>query len=44
LEAVRDNLDAEARARRLKPAQEDIFKRMAHLFGLGAQAKKAGTN
>jgi small-conductance mechanosensitive channel/CRP-like cAMP-binding protein len=44
LEAVRDNLDAEARARRLKPAQEDIFKRMAHLFGLGAQEKGAKAN
>ena len=41
LEAVRDNLDAEARARRLKPAQEDIFARMAHLFGLGAKGAKA---
>ena len=35
LEAVRDNLDAEARALRLKPAQEDIFARISHLFGLG---------
>jgi small-conductance mechanosensitive channel/CRP-like cAMP-binding protein len=35
LEAVRDNLDALARARRLKSAQEDIFARMAHLFGFG---------
>jgi CRP-like cAMP-binding protein len=45
LEAVRDNLDAEALARRLKPAQEDIFARMAHLFGLGtSQAKGAKAN
>lgn len=45
LEAVRDNLDAEARAQRLKPAQEDIFARMAHLFGLGpATAKVAKAN
>ena len=34
LEAVRDNLDAEARRRRLRPAQQDIFARMAALFGL----------
>ena len=44
LEAIRDNLDAEARALRLKPAQEDIFARMAHLFGLGAGAKGAKAN
>lgn len=39
LETVRDNLDAEARARRLKPAQQDIFERMASLFGLGGTTK-----
>ena len=44
LEAVRDNLDAEASARRLKPAQEDIFERISRLFGLGTQAKGAGVN
>ena len=44
LEAVRDNLDAETRSQRLKPAQEDIFKRMAHLFGLGTGAKGAKAN
>ncbi len=44
LEAVRDNLDAEARARRLKPAQEDIFARISHLFGLGGEAKSANAN
>jgi small-conductance mechanosensitive channel/CRP-like cAMP-binding protein len=44
LEAVRDDLDAEARAQRLKPVQEDIFARMAHLFGLGVTAKEAKTN
>jgi small-conductance mechanosensitive channel/CRP-like cAMP-binding protein len=40
LETVRDNLDAEARRRRLQPVQQDIFARMAHLFGL-APARRA---
>jgi len=40
LETVRDNLDAEARRRRLHPVQQDIFARMAQLFGL-APARKA---
>jgi small-conductance mechanosensitive channel/CRP-like cAMP-binding protein len=44
LEAVRDNLDAEALARRLKPAQEDIFARISHLFGLGDSARSANAN
>ena len=39
LEAVRDNLDAEARRRRLRPAQQDIFARMAALFGLKSSPK-----
>ena len=43
LEAVRDNLDAEARQRRLHPAQQDIFARMAHLFGLKGGNSKAET-
>ncbi|MGH9524424.1 MAG: cyclic nucleotide-binding domain-containing protein [Terriglobales bacterium] len=44
LEAVRDNLSAEARARMLQPAQQDIFDRMASLFGFGAAAKGAKAN
>jgi small-conductance mechanosensitive channel/CRP-like cAMP-binding protein len=44
LEAIRDNLDAEARERRLRPAQQDIFARMANLFGLGTTAKGANAN
>jgi small-conductance mechanosensitive channel len=44
LEAVRDNLDAEDRARMLKPAQQDIFARMATLFGFGNSAKGAKAN
>jgi small-conductance mechanosensitive channel/CRP-like cAMP-binding protein len=43
VEAVRDNLDALARTRRLKGAQEDIFARMAHLFGFGT-AKSANAD
>ena len=44
LEAVRDNLGAEARARRLQPAQQDIIARMASLFGFGDTAKGAKAN
>lgn len=44
LEAVRDNLSAEARARRLQPAQQDIIARMASLFGFGDAAKGANAN
>ncbi|MGI9102605.1 MAG: cyclic nucleotide-binding domain-containing protein [Terriglobales bacterium] len=43
LEAIRDNLDAEARRRRLQPAQADIFARMAHMFGLGGSGQKKAT-
>jgi small-conductance mechanosensitive channel/CRP-like cAMP-binding protein len=43
LEAVRDNLAAEAQSHRIKRAQEDIFARMAHLFGLGT-AKSANAD
>ena len=44
LEAVRDNLDAEARSRRLAPAQQDILSRIVKLFGLRGSAAKSGAN
>ena len=39
LEAVRDDLDAEARQRRMAPAQQDIFDRIVDLFGLREEGK-----
>ncbi|HEU5453922.1 MAG TPA: cyclic nucleotide-binding domain-containing protein [Terriglobales bacterium] len=42
LEAVRDNLDAQARSRRLAPAQQDILSRITKLFGLRGGAARAG--
>ena len=44
LEAVRDNLDVEARSRMLQPVQQDIFDRMASLFGFGNNARGAKAN
>ena len=43
LETVRDDLDAEARERRMAPAQQDIFDRIVNLFGLGETGKSAGS-
>jgi small-conductance mechanosensitive channel/CRP-like cAMP-binding protein len=43
LEAARENLDAEARARRLNYAQKDFFARITSFFGLGGAAKATST-
>jgi len=43
LDAVRENLDAEGKARRMHSAQKDFFARITSFFGLGESAKATST-